>query len=145
MRIIGCLFIGLLSVAGATTAQAPPESFQPVATMNELMVSMIYPASNDILLLIFRGGPKDEKEWAALQRSAVVLAESGNLLMMRGRARDQGDWIKDAKMMVDVGAAAYKAARAKDVAAVVALTERLDASCVTCHKQYRPAVHPRPQ
>ena len=50
--------------------------------------------------------------------SAITLAESGNLLMMRERARDQGDWMKDAKMLVDVGTAAYKAAQNKDTKAL---------------------------
>jgi hypothetical protein len=124
-------------------AQAPAESFPPVATMQQLMVDLVHPASNDILLFVYRGGPKDEKEWAAVRRSAVTLAESGNLLMMRGRARDQGDWMKNAKMLVDAGTAAYKAAQAKDGKALAALTEPLDASCTTCHKQYRPNVFPR--
>ncbi|MGH2400966.1 MAG: hypothetical protein ACRDF6_14110, partial [bacterium] len=112
MRIIGVLSIGLVLAAGAPVAQAP-ESAQPVGTMSELMVSMIYPATNDLLLVVHRGAPKDDKEWAMVQRSAIVLAESGNLLMMRGRARDQGDWIKYSRMLVDAGAAAYKAARAR--------------------------------
>ena len=73
-----------------------------------------------------------------VRRGAVTLAESGNLLMLRGRARDQGDWMKDAKLLVDVGNAAYKAAQAKDAAALAALAGALDASCTTCHKQYRP-------
>src|SRR5580693_9953415 len=106
-------------------AQAPPESFPPVASVKQLMLDLIHPSSNDILLAIYRGGPKDEKEWAAVRRSAVTLAESGNLLMMQGRARDQGDWMKDAKLLVDAGAAAYKAAQAKDLAAVVALNDQL--------------------
>ena len=143
MRIIGLLSIGLLLVAGAPMAQGP-ESFQPVGTMSELMVSMIYPAANDLLLFVHRGAPKDDKEWAAVQRSAILLAESGNVLMMRGRARDQDEWITDARILVDVGAAAYKAARAKDGNALVALDEPLNASCITCHKRYRPNVHPRP-
>jgi hypothetical protein len=130
--------IFLLLVAGASMAQ------EPVATVRQLMVDMIYPASNDILLSINRGGPSDEKEWAALRRNAITLAESGNLLMMRDRARDQGDWMKDAKILVDVGTAAYKAAQAGDANALAALTEQLDASCTTCHKQYRPDVFPRP-
>ncbi|HYR90421.1 MAG TPA: hypothetical protein VE422_40490 [Terriglobia bacterium] len=130
--------IGLLLLAGAALAQ------EPVATMKQLMVDMIYPASNDILLVANRGGPSDEKEWAAVRRSAMTLAESGNLLMMRGRARDQGDWMKDAKMLVDAGTAAYKAAEARDPNALARLTEQLDASCTTCHKQYRPNVFPRP-
>ena len=67
-----------------------------------------------------------------------MLAESGNLLMMASRARDKGDWMKDAKLMVDVGAAAFKAARARDLAAIVALNDDLNTACVTCHQQYRP-------
>ena len=130
--------IGLLLLAGAALAQ------EPVATMKQLMVDMIYPASNEILLVVNRGGPSDEKEWTAVRRSAMTLAESGNLLMMRGRARDQGDWMKDAKMLVDAGTAAYKAAEARDPNALARLTEQLDASCTTCHKQYRPNVFPRP-
>ena len=45
---------------------------------------------------------------------------------------------------MDVGAAAYKAAGAKDAVALRALEAPLNASCVNCHKQYRPNVHPRP-
>jgi hypothetical protein len=143
MRIFVLLSIGLLLLGSVLLAQGQ-ESFQPVGTMSELMVSMVYPAANDILLFIARGTPKDDKEWVAVQHSAVRLAESGNVLMMRGHALNQGDWIKDAKMLVDVGAAAYKAARAKDATALAALNEPLNAACTTCHKQYRPNVHPRP-
>ncbi len=132
----------MLFLAGLVS-QNGSEAAQPVATMKQLMVDLIYPASNDILLSVFRGGPKDENEWAAIRRSAVTLAESGNLLMMRGRARDQGDWIKDARLLADVGSAAYKAAETRDTAALAVLTERLDASCTTCHKHYRPNVFPR--
>ena len=78
-----------------------------------------------------------------MRRSALTLAESGNLLTMRTRARDQGDWVKDANRLADVGRAAYTAAQAKDLSALPQLTESLDASCTTCHKQYRPNVFPR--
>jgi hypothetical protein len=111
------------------------------------MLDLIHPSSNDILLTIYRGGSpnekKDEKEWAAVRRAALTLAESGNMLMLRGRARDQGDWMKDAQSLVDAGNAAYKAAQAKDAAALAALAGALDASCTTCHKQYRPNVFPK--
>jgi hypothetical protein len=106
----------------------------PAATVKQLMVDLIYPASNDILLFVYRGAPKDEREWAAVRRSALTLSESGNLLTMRGR---EGEWMKDAKMLADAGTAAYKAAQQKDTKALAALTEALDASCTACHKQYR--------
>ena len=129
--------ISLLLLAGWAGA------LQSTATMKQLMVDMIHPASNEILLFVSRGDPQDDREWDRVRRSAITLAESGSLLMMPGRARDQGDWMKDAKLLVDVGNAAYKAAQDKDAKAVAALTQSLDASCTTCHKQYRPNVFPR--
>jgi hypothetical protein len=124
-------------------AQAPSEAFPPTASVRQLMLDLIHPSSNDILLAIYRGGPKSDADWAAVRRSAITLGESGNMLMLRGRARDQGDWMKDAKLLVDAGNAAYKAAQAKDAAALAALAGALDASCTTCHKQYRPNVFPK--
>ena len=124
-------------IAGFAFGQA-----QQVTTMKQLMVDLIHPASNDILLFVARGGSDNEREWAALRHSAVTLAESGNLLIMR-RPDDQSDWMKDARTLVDVGTAAYKAAQAKDMKALAALAEPLDASCTMCHKHFRPNVFPR--
>jgi hypothetical protein len=107
--------------------------------MKQLMLDLIHPASNDILLFVNRGAPKDDKEWARVRRSALTLAESGTLLMTPAR---EGAWTQYAKTLADIGAAAYKAAQAKDMTALAALTEPLDASCTACHKQYRPNVFP---
>jgi hypothetical protein len=134
---------GWFSVRAIVFAQTPSESIPPTASVRQLMLDLIHPSSNDILLAIYRGGPKDEKEWAAVRRSAVTLAESGNMLMMPGRARDQGDWMKDAKLLADVGNSAYKAAQAKDGNALAVLAGAVDGSCTTCHKQYRPNVFPK--
>jgi hypothetical protein len=120
-------------------AQAPSDALQPVATMKQLMVDIVHPSSNNILLLVNRGGPGDDKEWAEVRRSAMTLAESGNLLIIRNRA---SGWVADARLLAEVGTAAYQAAEAKDVKGLAALTERIDASCTTCHKHFRPAVFP---
>jgi len=124
-------------------AQVPSEPFPATASVKQLMLDLIHPSSNDILLAIYRGGPKSEADWAAVRRAALTMAESGNMLMLRGRARDTGDWMKDAKLLVDSGNAAYKASQAKDANALAALAGALDASCTTCHKQYRPNVFPK--
>jgi hypothetical protein len=113
---------------------------QSPATVKQLMLDLIHPASNDILFFVNRDAPKTDAEWATVRRGALTLQESGDLLAMRNV---QGDWAKDAKMLADVGAAGYKAAQAKDFNALAALTDSLDASCTTCHKQYRPNVFPR--
>lgn len=121
--------------AGAAAANGTSDNIQTVGTMSDVMVSMVYPAANGILLSVYRGGPQDDKEWIAVQRAAVLLAESGGVLMRRGP--NGGEWAKDAKTLVDVGAAAYKAARAEDVNALGALDQPLNAACTSCHRQYR--------
>jgi len=125
----------LFFLAGFLLAQAP--GFQPVGSVSQVMISITYPTS-DAIFYVERNSPKTEKDWNDLQAQALMLAESGNLLMMGTRARDQGDWIKESQELVAVGAAAYKAALAKDLPAILALNQRLSDSCVVCHQQYRP-------
>ena len=128
----------MVLAAAYAFAQAPP-----AVTVKQLMLDMIHPAANDILLFVNRGGAKTEGDWAPVRRAALTLAESGNLLTMTGRARDQDQWAKDAKALADAGAAAYQAAQAKNLNALEQLTGTIDASCTTCHKHYRPNVFPR--
>jgi len=135
------LKLAWMFVAVAALAQAP--EFQPVGTMSQLMVHIIYPAS-DAIFYVDRTPPSTGVEWNALANQALMLAESGNLLLMPGRARDKGNWIKDSKMMIDAGAAAYKAALAKDLEGIHAVNDALYASCVTCHTQYREN-YPKPK
>ena len=131
MRKLAVLFVAVLALAQV------PSSFQPVANMSQLMVDIIYPTS-DAIFYIERNTPQNDHDWGVVRMNALTLAESGNLLMMDRRARDQGDWIKDSKLLIDVGTAAYRAAQAKDLNAVLALNEQLNTACVTCHEQYRP-------
>ena len=67
-----------------------------------------------------------------------MLAESANLLMMPSRARDEGQWMRDAKLMLDAGEAAFFAAKDRDVEALMELNDQLYQSCLTCHRNYRP-------
>jgi cytochrome c553 len=136
-----------LSLA-AMAALVQPASDRPptrnVGTMSDLMVKIIYPAS-DALFYIESRTPKSDSEWTVLEGQALMVAESANLLMLPGRARDQKQWMADAQLMLDAGAAAYKAAKAKDVAGIAALSDQLMESCTSCHKNYRPGYgRPKP-
>ena len=135
----------LLLLAGVLLAQAPsaqPPASKPVGTMSELMIDVIYPTSNAVFY-IFREPPKNEVEWDAFKTQALTLAESGNLLMLPARARDQDKWMADAKLLVDVGTAAYRAAQAKNMDAILALNDQLNTACVQCHQDYRNAYRRR--
>jgi hypothetical protein len=123
--------------AAAGRGAAPTVTPQPASTMSELMVKIIYPASDAIFYITTRE-PKSEAEWVELQGKALAVAESANLLMMPGRARDQDRWMRDAQLMLEAGRAAFRAAKAKDVAAIDAVNDRLYQSCTSCHQHYRP-------
>jgi len=142
------LIVMLVALAGTAQQQsagssqvssetAPPNSYRIVGTMSQLMVDIIYPTSDDIFYIVTRP-PSNDAQWAAIQRSALTLAESANLLMMPGRARDQDKWMTDARLLLEAGNLAYKAAKAKDLDALVGLNEQLVAACTTCHQDYRP-------
>ena len=136
MRLSGALLLGIALAAQSAAAQAKPPAAAPsgqvIGTMSELMVQMIYPTSDAVFYITSRT-PKTDAEWAALQGQTLTLAESANLLMMPSRARGREQWLKDAKLMLDAGAAAFKAAKAKDLAALEALSDQLYESCTTCH------------
>lgn len=130
--------VSLVLTLGRSSAQAQTAgNTQAVGTTSDIMVSMVYPAANDILLSIYRGGPQADKDWVSAKRDAVLLAQSGNVLLARGPVGGEGNWAQDARMLMEVGAATYKAAAAKDINALIAVAQPLNASCTACHKQYR--------
>lgn len=135
--------IAFILIATQGFGQEASPNLPSTATVRQLMLDMIYPASNDLLLIVDRGGPKDAAEWAAARRDALNLSESGNLLMMPGRSRDQEDWVAQVKTLVAVGTSAYKAAGDKNLESLAAATGKIDAACTSCHKEYRPNVFPR--
>ena len=65
LSFAGLLLVALLSF-GRSSARAQGSgaaaNVQPVGTMSDVMVSMVYPAANNLLLSIYRGGPQDDKE-----------------------------------------------------------------------------------
>jgi hypothetical protein len=80
--------------------------------------------------------PRTPEEWATVRNSAVMLAESGNLLMMVPRAYDGGDWMKLSQELVDVGALTVRAADAKSVDGLFDAGEKIDDVCERCHQLY---------
>src|SRR5262245_32348343 len=151
-------FLGILLLTAPLLAQAPtpaPPSPTPAApgtasaamvrvgSMSELMADVIYPASDAIFYITTRE-PQNDVEWNEFRAKTLILAESANLLMMPGRARDQDRWMADTKLLLDVGQAAFRAAKRKDVKAIEALNDQLYESCVICHQHYRPNYGRRP-
>lgn len=110
---------------------------------SELMIDVVYPASNTLFYL-YREPPTNDVEWNEVRMQAMMLAEAGNVLMMPGRRFDNDIWMRDARMMVDAGIAAYEAAKRKDVDAITALNDQIYNSCIVCHGDYRSFYGVRP-
>ena len=141
MRISAIVLLAGAALAQALPAQQQPASDsvggpQPVGTMSELMVHLIYPTSDAVFYILTRT-PTTTAEWGVLEGQTLMLAESANLLMMPSRARGREQWIRDAQLLLDVGEAALKAAQDRDVEALSELNDPLYRSCVTCHQHFR--------
>jgi hypothetical protein len=142
----GRIAAGAVAVAAiGCTHQAAAPPFQPVATVLELMESVIAHAAEEywdsVSIVINEAGvtenyPETDEEWEGVWAAAMSLAESGNLLMMPPRAVDDGPWMRYSAALVDVGVEAAAAAAAKDPDRVLAVGERVYNVCLDCHARY---------
>jgi hypothetical protein len=126
---------------------APKPPFKPVASIKQLMESTVHPSAEVVFdsvgTIISASGteeiaPKNDEQWATVQHSALTLAEAGNLLMMPGRAKQDGEWMKLAQGLVDVGMIAHKAAQAKNAEALFEAGGQIYEACLRCHSRYWP-------
>jgi hypothetical protein len=135
----------MVLVACAALAQALPaqqsdsesvRAMRRVGSMSDLMVHLIYPTSDAVFYIDTRT-PTTEAEWGVLEAQTLMLAESANLLLMPDRIRDEEQWISDTRLLLEVGRAALRATRNRDVEALSNLNDQLYQSCITCHQHYR--------
>ena len=128
-------------------SQPPP--FKPVADVKQLMQGAIDPSADVIWeatgTIISKDGvlerrPKSQAEWDTVRNAAIMLTESGNLLMMTPRAKDGDVWMKRSQEMIDTGLAAWKAAEAKNVDQLFTIGGDVYEACSHCHQEYMDAI-----
>ncbi|MCG8468808.1 MAG: hypothetical protein MJB57_11475 [Gemmatimonadetes bacterium] len=116
-----------------------------VADVQELMLSVMEPAAETywdaVGEILDSAGvheirPQTDEDWEAVLGAAFVIAESGNLLMMSGRARDRGEWVTMSERMIDAGRQAISAATARNAAAVFDAGAEVYYVCRDCHTVY---------
>jgi hypothetical protein len=145
-RLPMCLVCGALA-ATIACGGPPPVTYKPVADVKQLMQAVVDPSADavweSVATIFTKEGteerrPRTDQEWALVRSHAMTLAESGNLLMMPGRAKDGGDWMKFAQDLVDVSAVALRAAEAKNAEGLLDVGGLIDEVCEKCHKKYWP-------
>lgn len=144
------LTIAVIWLSGCARQTAPP--IKAVATLEEVMHGMVIPNAevvwkNSGTIFTAKGveerKPKSDDEWLAVEASAITLTEAGNLLMMEGRAKDNGRWMDRARALREAGDSVHKAAKAKDVDALFARGGDLFEACQGCHFDYRFEKNPK--
>ncbi len=135
--------------AAEPAAAAPP--FHTTLTTQQLMSWIIDPTAdviwNSVGTTVSDKGteehqPRSDDEWATMRTAAAVLIESGNVLMLDGRAQDKDQWMATARGMADAAALVLEAAEAKDVEAYFNAGGALYEACVACHSKYLVAQEP---
>lgn len=121
----------------ATPAAAPSPSFKVVGPSRQIMLAVTIPASETVFNAAAEP-PTTDEQWVSVERAALTLAESGNLLLVPGRAVDEGEWSRFSHMLIDTAAQAYEAAQAKDIDGVSEAGNAIYEACEGCHKKYLP-------
>ncbi|WP_162785432.1 cytochrome c [Polynucleobacter necessarius] len=80
--------------------------------------------------------PKTDAQWESVRNSAAVLAESGNLLMIEGRAKDNQLWAAYAKQLSKAAEEALKAAQNKNKDDLFDAGGNIYNACKSCHDKY---------
>jgi mono/diheme cytochrome c family protein len=133
---------------GCAQQQPEPPKFQmkPVADVYEVMESIVGHMSQEIFdsvrIEIDASGthefkPKDKEAWDEVKFAAKGLAEAGNLLMMEGRAADQGNWAKYSQALIDTSLEAANAAEKQDFEGLMTAGGNIyEHACLACHEEY---------
>ncbi len=133
----------------AACSDAPAQAQAPTRysadSVERLMVGRIEPAADHIWdsvssTISFEGiderFPRTDQEWAAVRRSALTLAEAGKLLATGNRSRDNGEWAKRARALVEAALETVKAAEARSPDAILETGEKIYNACIGCHQRY---------
>lgn len=96
-------FASVLTLAGCSpqppVAPPAPVSFQPAASIQDVMVSIVDPAADALWEAVStettasgvqEHQPRTAQQWQDVRKHAIALQEAGNLLMMEGRAVTHG-------------------------------------------------------
>jgi hypothetical protein len=133
------------SAATAAPADNPGAHYSTTLDVKQVMNWVMDPNANVVFnavaTIVTEHGeekvePKTDAEWSAVRNSAAVILESGNLLMLPGRARTEGDWNEKARALSAAAEAALQATDVKDPEALFTAAGDLYEACSACHARY---------
>jgi len=134
--------LGTVIVAFASGVGCSKTALTPIATVEQIMETTVEPVSFKVFdAAVWEngkqvGGPETDDDWKMIEANALMLAETGNLLLMGSRMKDQTGWVTRTHAMMDAATEAAKAAAAKNIGAVFNAGTKIYDACAGCHQQY---------
>jgi hypothetical protein len=173
----GSLLMGALLFSGCeqpavTPAAAEAPSFTPVLSVKELMEHIVDPIADWIfdsaVVDVSEKGtvetlPLTDEDWTRVERGALILAESANLLKMPRTMVPPGDeslkkqpggpeltpaeieakvkkdpalWAKHADGLREAALESLKVIKARDAQGLFNVGDKIDKACESCHLEY---------
>jgi len=140
------LGLGLVLLSGHAHSQAPKTTpkLDPVADTKLIMVGLAS-ANYKGLERLLRDPPKDDQAWIFARGQALLIAETGNLLMIRPpRNQGEGAWHERAMELRFKASQLAKTLSLKDFNASRAEFVGLANTCNRCHQAFRVPVQIEP-
>ena len=134
--------IGWICSESGSVHAAPPTDKQDAVEpdLHEFMEYVFQPTFNR-LKPVMATAPADNQGWKAIKADSLILAEGGNLLLIRQPEEDAADWAKHSVQVRDLGGQLYRAAKAKDYANARKHYEAMVRNCNACDQQFADGEH----
>jgi cytochrome c556 len=134
------VFAALVCAFALGPVQSQPRGapkLEPVAETKLLMEGLAEPNARALGKML-NGKPAGAEAWAFARGQALLLAETGNLLLMRPpRARASQDaWMNHAADLRDSATALARAAAAKELAQARTALANVGNACNRCHRAF---------
>ncbi len=153
---IAVLLLSSLLQAGCGDQPLPPAptpaaaAFDTSITTKQLMSWITDPSAKVVFAavatIITEQGeeqvqPRTDEEWNVVRNNAAMVLESGNLLMLEGRAKDlkaedRDDWRDKSRALSAAARTAIEATEVKDPEALFTASGDIYQACTNCHEKY---------
>jgi hypothetical protein len=142
------LVLGTLILAGvgrsstvALAAQGTPVGPKAVEPDMHEFMEYVFEPTYKRLKLSMAAAPANNSAWKGIKGDALVLAESGNLLLHRQPKDNVSTWDELSVAVRDAGGALYQSAKKKDFTTARQNYEMMLKKCNACHDKFAGGEH----
>lgn len=125
----------------AQQSDSAQTDMKPVETDMHEYMEYIHQPTYRKLRDVMKKAPEDDKGWLDIKSGALILSESGNLILLRGPKKDREDWNAHAIAIREAGAKLYRAAHDQEFQQATTHYQAMIQKCNSCHQQFAGGEH----